>query len=139
MSRCTPEALQSTIDHYIGGSDGRTRHPLNRSFIYTEGVKEIAELAGAYWLLDILATECAPALLKLFLDKEDWFQLVTFTVNDSSAGMLTMASDLNKPAIWSRSLEYTDFPPGQWKLYLAVDQVVEPGRTNVVAMLPTEY
>ena len=32
------------------------RHPLVRSFLFSDGMQECAE-AGCYWLLDVLATE----------------------------------------------------------------------------------
>lgn len=34
----------------------RHRHPLNRSVIYTPGVRHLAEKGEAYWLLDAIAS-----------------------------------------------------------------------------------
>ena len=53
----------------------RIRHPLNRSVIYTPGVKHLAEKAEAYWLVDAIASwigspefieagESSPAILE---------------------------------------------------------------------------
>ena len=39
------------------GSECWYRHNLNRNTIYTDGVQFFAENAGAYWFIDIVATE----------------------------------------------------------------------------------
>ena len=37
------------------GSENWYRHGINRSVLYTDGAKFLADQGGAYWLLDIIA------------------------------------------------------------------------------------
>src|ERR1035441_3065040 len=38
------------------GSENWYRHGINRSVLFTDGAKYVADQGGAYWLLDIIAT-----------------------------------------------------------------------------------
>jgi hypothetical protein len=38
------------------GSENLYRHPLCRSLTYTDGVRYLAEGAGAFWLIDLIAS-----------------------------------------------------------------------------------
>jgi len=87
---------------------------------YTDGVKFLAERAGAYWLLDIIGTE-----LKQFNDD---FQIIELEVANNKA-VITSKRDTNEPNLWDRNIEFTDFPEGTWKFYL-IDGVL---------LLPSEY
>src|SRR6185312_14271976 len=98
----TPQELANVMNHFNGGSDGRYRHPFNRRFIYTDGVKAVAEEAGAYWLLDIVATEVAPLLLKLGSDG-----ILDVEVDDKSRCVLSVTTEDDKPPVWSRKLDFT--------------------------------
>lgn len=120
------EASRNGCNHYI-------RHPLSPSFIYTDGVKEAADVAGAYWLLDILATE-APGAMRGDQNANNG-ALVVFTikVNDSNNAHLSMSSDDDSPDFWKKYIGYTSFPEGEWKLYLQYDG------SHVVCILPSEY
>lgn len=42
------------LKHFTGSQEW-FRHPLNRSVLFTEGAKYVADQAGAYWLLDEIA------------------------------------------------------------------------------------
>jgi hypothetical protein len=37
------------------GSENWYRHPINRKVTFTDGAKYVADMAGAYWLLDEIA------------------------------------------------------------------------------------
>lgn len=47
--------LRNELQYFTGDSE-RWRHPLCRKLIYTPGVRHLAERAGAYWLLDAIAS-----------------------------------------------------------------------------------
>lgn len=117
-------------------------HSLVRSFNYTEGVRDFAQNAGggAYWLLDILATE--PAITKLV--NEEGFGLVILKVTGRTA-QLTVAGDSDIPPVYSRDLDFTDCPEapttatnteGAWKFYLEPTEV--GGNPVIMCMLPQE-
>lgn len=103
------------------GSEHWYRHPFVRACLYTDGAKLFAEMAGAYWFLDIVATEILP-----FQRKEE-FIVVTLAVTGSIARIT--ADDGNGNVLWSRGIAFTDCPEGEWKFYLA----------NNTFHLPSEY
>lgn len=116
------------------GSQEFYRHALVRSFLYTEGVQDFAQHAGngAYWLLDILATE--PAITKLV--SAEGFGVVVLDVVDTKA-TLSVAGDSGIPPVFKQELNYTDCPTGQWKFFLA--QTEMSGKVVIMCMLPGEY
>ena len=99
------------------------RHPLARTVLYTDGVKFIAERAGAYWLIDEIALSQLgePAL------KGEEFQLWTLLV-DAHAAVLR-CDDGNGGRLLEKRIEYTDFPEPGIRFYY----------TDGVIMLPGEY
>lgn len=130
------ELYQELRQHY--GSENVFRHSLVKSFNYTEGVQCFAQRAGngAYWLLDILATE--PAIANLV--NEDGFALVVFKVTGTK-GVLTVAGDDGVVPVFTREMDYTDCPEapeseGGWKFYLEPSVVGD--KEVVMCMLPQE-
>ncbi len=88
---------------------------------YTDGVKYFAEAAGAYWFIDIVSTEIVPLL------KVHPFMNIVLKVKDNKAVILV--DDGNGEAVFSKNIDYTDCPEGDWKFFL----------TNDVLLLPGEY
>ena len=117
----TIEKLKSVLCGFTG-SECYYRHPLGLR--YTDGVKHLAELARAYWLLDVIAS-WQPEAVKI----DDEFQLWELTVNADSSAVLCFKQDSNLPAAIKQEIEYTDFPVGSFKLY------VEQG----IVLLPSEH
>lgn len=117
--------LSHQLAHHTG-SDTWFKHPFNRSCTYTEGVRTFAESAGggAYWLLDILLTQ--PEIINA--QREHGIVFITLAVSRGSA-MLTVVPDTDAPALYTRHIDFTDCPEGQWKFYFG----------NDVLMLPSEY
>lgn len=115
---------QHDLDQFTG-TDIWYRHPLNSEMFYTEGVQYFAEAGGAYWLLDIIATEIFQLLRK------EAFISIRVDVKDGKAKIT--ADDGGKGdgpvLLYTRDIEYTDLPEGEWKFFL----------TNDVLLLPSEY
>lgn len=130
--------LSNLMDSFSGGSDGRTRHWAARYFIYSEGVKAVADKAGCHWLLDIVATEVAPLCMAGWKSKEEFMHFLRVTVTGSQAD-LWLERDSGEPRLWQRHINYTDFPEGDWTFYLGIDQIVDPGKTSLVMFLPQEH
>lgn len=123
-TKTTPEELTTLMDSWRGGSDERYRHPFNRRLIYTEGIKSVAEKVGAYWLLDIIATEVAPICLKRWVSSETPSHLFEVKVEGSKA-TLKLSDHDDLPELWKREIEHTDFPEGKWTLKLSMDSMVD--------------
>lgn len=106
-------------------------NPMYRKMQYSDGVKECAE-AGCYWLLDIIGTEC----LKPLRDAGTPMGVVSVVVpkpgTDSGARLELSTEDYTPPA-WTRDLEYTDLPKGEWTFFLA-----DEGE-RFALILPSEY
>ena len=116
------------------GSEQVFRHALARGICYTEGVRAFAEHAGggAYWLLDILATE--PAILGLA--RKEGIAFATLNVTGRAA-RLTVAADSGIPPVYSRAIDWTDCPEVEWLFYLSATEV--GGKPVVMILLPSEY
>ena len=122
-SRLTAEQLTHELRQYTG-SENWYRHGLNRKMMYTDGVKFFAENGGeqgAYWLLDLIATDTWQFL------KKEAFLMVSITVKDNKA--VCVVDDGNGRVIKTSHTTYTDLQAGIWKFYLTGD----------ILLLPNEY
>ena len=116
-----PDVLRGTLQQFYG-TETWYHHQFS-SVLYTDGVKFFADAAGAYWLLDILLTETVIAMR----DHGEAFSMVTLKVKAGKARI--EADDGDGNIFWSRDIDFTDAPEGDWDFYL-VDGVL---------MLPSEY
>ena len=118
----TATLTESQLRQFIG-SENWYRHAINRSVLYTDGARFLAERGGAYWLLDTIAI----AQYEPHVSQED-FQLWELQVrSDRSATVL--CSDGNGNAVHKLEIPFTDFPLQGVTLYFA----------NNVIHLPSEY
>lgn len=108
--------LFTGTDHY---------YRLSRLCVITDGVKYMADVAGAHWLVD------AAASYLLELGTADWFVLVRLVACDGAA-VLTL-EDGNGGVRAQQMIPYTDFPIAQQLIYAVWDGA------NWVLMLPSEY
>ena len=106
------------------GSQNFYRHSLVREVLYTEGVQYVADAAGAHWLLD----EIALAQRNIIPVKREDFQVWDLKVDAAQAGVLT-CGDGNGLEVYSKHIEFTDFPEPGIRFYYA-DWVIH---------LPSEY
>ena len=92
-----------------------------RKITYTEGVQYLAEKAGAYWLIDKVAT----LQLKKKIRAEE-FQVWKLKVAGSKASLV--CEDGNDNVVYREKIEFTDFPLDEITLWFE----------NNVIMLPSE-
>ena len=140
---CSTQDLHALVTQFRNGCNERYFHNFNRRFIYTDGVRDLAQLAGAYWLLDILATEVAKVYLQAW--EEQRVAIGEFIIEVHPSGSkpaatlkLTNGNGDEDPPLWVRDIDFTDFPESRWQLYLGVDEYPEGGYC-VTCILPTEY
>jgi adenine specific DNA methylase Mod len=105
------------------GSENWYRHWLGKS-LYTDGAKYVADQAGAYWLIDeIVTNQTRPKI------KAEEFQVWTLKVDlEKHKGVLT-CDDGNGNVVFTKRIDYTDFPLPEIKFYC----------TNDTILLPSEY
>jgi hypothetical protein len=118
-----PKLTDADLSQFTG-SENWYRHALNRNVLYTDGVQFLADRAGAYWLLDEIAI-IQPYDKRVAAEE---FQVWKLAVRSDRTATLT-CEDGNGNIVFTKQIEYTDFPLDQFTLYFA----------NNVIYLPTEY
>jgi len=93
----------------------------NPNLVHTDGVQYFADQAGAYWFLDIVATEYYP------LTKKEPFLSIQLAVEDGIGDICVEDGDCK--VLVQRNIPHTDCPDGLYKFFL----------TDNVLMLTSEY
>ena len=106
------------------GTEQWYRHALNRKVLFTDGAKYVADEGDANWLLDEIALA---QHYEKRLARQD-FQVWKLTVNANHTGTITV-EDGNDNVIFTKPLDYTDFPAPEITLWF---------RNNVI-YLPSEH
>lgn len=120
----TPEDLKENLAQFIGTENYYRWSVLFPNFILTDGAKYLAEEAGAYWLMDLIASHRGAfhrdtfAVVKLKKREKDW---------------LVVIEDGNDNEYARQVIEYSDFPLDDLTLYACLSEA------GWVIMLPSEY
>ena len=122
-----PKELAHQLAHYTG-TEQWYRHGLNKSMLFTDGVKAFADLAGAYWFLDIVATELNE------IRKKEMFILVKLIKAPGEQGARVVCDDGDGNFLFIKNIGFSDCPVGEWKFYYNAGDDV-----HSVLMLPSEY
>lgn len=117
------QTLQADLAQYTG-TVNYYRHPLG--LLYTDGVKGLAEAAGAFWLIDLVASHQPKARRYESLRA---FQLWRLTVSDDATATAACHADSNEPPAICQQIPFTDFPVGLFECYVI----------NGVMLLKSEY
>ena len=121
MNKDEINRLKLELKQFSGGGEFY-RNPLFRDYVYTEGVRHLAEQAGAYWWIDyILSYQLDPKLVV------QPFQVWKMVVQDDSAAVTV--EDGNDNQIATLTISYTNFPLGEITFWL-IDKTL---------LLPSEY
>lgn len=102
----------------------RFRHGLNRRVIYTPGVQYLAEAAGAYWLIDVIASYLTPALIAEEARKDDriaWMQFWKLTVLQDGRAIVEARADSPCEPFIRQTIAWTDFPMESVDIWAAWD------------------
>jgi len=111
---------QSDLDQFTG-SEHWYRHGINRKVRFTDGAKFLADQAGAYWLLDEIAL-IQPHDKRVAAEE---FQVWKLAVQPDRAATLT-CDDGNGNIVYSKRIEFTDFPLNEVMLYFSNDTIYLP-------------
>ena len=119
-----PAYIRTLLSYRTGSSHCFKVSPLDKAPVITEGVKDMAELCEAYWLIDkIVSVQMTEPYSK------EYFQVWRLVMKEDHKATLT-CDDGNDKVISTEEINYTDFPLSEGvTLYM----------TNDVIMLPTEY
>ena len=106
------------------GSEHWYRHSLVPKVRYTDGVKYVADTAGAYWLIDEIAfAQSVPAV------EAEEFQLWKLTVDTAKSTATLTCDDGNRRIVFKKEIAFTDFPLDEIRFYF----------TDSTILLPSEY
>ena len=103
------------------GTEQWYRHWFNKKMLYTDGVKFFAEEAGggAYWFLDIVATEIFG-----LLEANPFLAIKLVSENGRP---IVIAEDGNNNVLFKRDdIEYTDCPEGTWLFFMSDNVMLLP-------------
>ena len=103
------------------GSEHWYRHGINRSVLFTDGAKYVADAGGAYWLLDEIAL--AQRGEKAVAAQE--FQVWTLTVNADRTARF-VCEDGNGNTVFEKAIPFTDFPADTVTLWFENNTIYLP-------------
>jgi len=114
--------LQSEL-RYFTGTEQYFYHQMFPKFRYTDGVRFLAQEAGAYWLLEkIFSNQILPEI------RGERFQFWKLSVTENQSANLT-CEDGNGTVVYAEKIDYTDFPLEEITFFF----------TDSVLLLPSEY
>ena len=123
----SPEIIRSTLAQHHCTDHYWLILPGNDDFKITDGVKAMAQLCEAYWLVTAVFSWQGNSKLK-----DEPFQVWILRFNDKTNGddAVLICEDGNKNELARQEIDYTDFPlPEGIKLFL----------DGGVLLLPSEY
>lgn len=118
------KTLDATELAQFTGTENWYRHGINRKVLFTDGAKYVADQAGAYWLLDEIVI-IQPYNRRVAAEP---FQVWKLKVNDDATADL-ICEDGNNNVVYTKRIEFTDFPPEGITLWF----------TDNTILLPSEY
>ena len=123
------EEILAELQQHIG-SELYYQHSLRKNLVYTDGVKCLAENAGAYWLLDAIASHQPEALKDPMLREIQFWTLK----KREHEWLLFCERDTGDDIAIQQVIEFSDFPLDEIKLY-----VCRSAPDVWVILLPSEY
>lgn len=129
----TPQELELNLRQFTGIENYHKWSILFRSFVLTDGAKYLAENAGAYWLMDAVASHYGSY-------KNEGFVIAVFGKNSEyhKGWTLRLVDDIPSTKVFAtQNIEYSDFPLDEISLYV-IPQDTELGKMWVI-LLPSEY
>lgn len=121
----TLKNLNDRFSQFIGTENYYVH--FTKSFVFTDGVKAMAEQCKAYWLIDVIASHQINKDIKSKL-----FQIWTISSIQGKA-TIEMRPDSDQPVLVRQQIPFTDLPEGRLSMYYIDDG------SNKVLLLPSEY
>ena len=97
-------SLIQQLKHFTG-TENHYRLSESSRLIYTDGIKAMAEIAQAYWLIQLMESY-VPSQLRLLDD----FCLWDIQVNPDMTAVVSCREDTDKSPYIQQEIPFTDFP-----------------------------
>lgn len=117
----TPEEIEHQLA-YFTGSEGLHYSPPFQAIKYTDGIQFVLRECKAYWLLGLIY-EGYMSGPDIALDLTFWY----LTVRPDQTATLEVRRDTDAPVLFSKEIDYTDFPLKEFKFYLEGGTALLPG------------
>lgn len=127
FQRPTPQQIQQELSQFIGTQHYYLSHLLPQ-FVYTDGIKHMAEICQAYWLIDAILSYQLSEIIRSQKELQE-FQVWKLEVNQDNDSAILSCEDGNKSVILTQEIESTDFPLKEFSCYLI----------NKILLLTSEY
>ena len=112
--------LEAHLTHFTGSGDF---YKHSTGLVFTDGVKFLADRAGAYWLIDLIASWQKRARKdRMLRDFQIWELRVDIKARTADAICFRDAND----EAFRQSISFTDFPLPSVTLYVENDVVCLP-------------
>ncbi len=108
----TDKLTHHDLSQFTGDVE-RYQHALNRRVIYTPGIKYLAERAGAYWLIDAVASYFGTAQMRRAIAADPRLETLQFWRLDLSgdkSAVLSASADSGVTPFITQDIPFTDFP-----------------------------
>ena len=126
---------QSDLDQFTG-TEQYYQHMLVKDMYCTDGVHYLATEAGAYWLIDLIASyQHVPEVAA------EPFQVWTLKLHGDGQALAYMQRDSGEPHIVEQEIPFTDFPEAlgpEFQLWLEFGSI-DGTRAAKVLLLPSEH
>ena len=130
-----PKEIESQLNAFCGTQDYHQFNFLFKNVVATDGAMALADLCGAYWLLELIASH-QPKIARKFPARKE-FQNWTLKKRPRAGGCIVSCDDGNNGLLAKQTIEYTDFPLHEVGLYCILSQVED--RKVFVILLKNEY
>ncbi|MDO8954440.1 MAG: hypothetical protein Q7V63_06300 [Gammaproteobacteria bacterium] len=115
------------------GTEAWYKHWLS-GMVYTDGIKYMAEEAGAYWLIDEIAIRL-PSVIKKY---PEYFYAVKFIAKNNDKAIIEF-TDGNNTALKKVHIQFTDFPVKEQTLTFFLSPLPIKDKRHWCLMLASEY
>lgn len=130
-----PQQLESELNQFTGDIL-RWRNALNPRVLYTPGVRHLIDRAGAYWLVDMVASHLVPEVLKPAAKKDARIRALHFwklEVHKDHSALLFAEADYGVTPFVTQEIDHTDFPLREVVIWAGFDG------EHWVLYLPSEH
>ena len=127
MTQTKKETITRDMLAQFTGDLVRFRHSLNRAVIYTPGVQFLGEQAGAYWLIDAIASSFGGPQMERAIRNDHRLGEMQFwrlIVHDDDSAVLTARADSNEEPFITQDIPYTDFSLTSVEVWAGFDGTV---------------
>ena len=123
----TPNEILDDLANCTGTESYHRLSPLMPNVICTDGAMRMAQLCGAFWLLDSIGSHLPS------VPKDEGFVVVVFE-KQGDGWMLRLVDDIPSSQVYAtQKIEYSDFPLDEIKMYAGREDKMW------VIFMPSEY